>query len=471
MNDTEALVIGGGISGLAVAQRLAREGLKVEVWERATRPGGKIQSIARDGYLMERGAAMLLNFRPDVSRFVADAELENTKQTRADVDHRYVISEGQLKELPMKLGAFLLSDVWSTRGKLRMMLEPFIPSGGHRDETVSQFVTRRLGAEVLDKALGPYVAGLLASDPDHASARSVLPRLVALEQRYGSIAVGAFVHRVLKRKTASVTEAFSFQGGMETMAQTLASADGVCFCGEHTVTGLSRTRHGWQVAARTAAGERVVSAAQVVLSTPAYTAGALLRAPSAELSALLEGIEYASLNVVHTGFDESAIQHPLDGNGFLTQGLGGSPLIGSMWMTSVFDDRAPPGNALLCNYLGGAQYPGTVTWSNERLVGAAITALRPLLGIRAEPEMIRVDRHSRALPLYHRDYCGRTERLQQLLGTLPGLHIVANYLGGVAVRDRLACAMQTATQVVKMARRPTSTSHSLPRLVPNLQNT
>jgi len=471
MNDTEALVIGGGVSGLAVAQRLARVGLRVEVWERESRPGGKIQSASRDGYLTEKGAAMLFNFRPDVTRFVADAGLENAKQARADVDHRHVISNGQLKELPMKMGSLVFSDVWSTRGKLRMMLEPFVPKGRRQDETVSQFVTRRLGPEMLDKAMGPYVAGLLASDPDLASARAVLPRLVALEQKYGSIAVGAFVHRVLRRKTATVTEAFSFQGGMETLARTLVRADGVCFCGGHTVTALSQTRDGWQVVARTAAGERVVRAAQVVLSTPAHTAAALLRAPSAELAALLDGIKYASLNVVHTGFDRRVIEHPLDGNGFLAQGLNGTPLIGSMWMSSLFDDRVPPGRVLLSNYLGGARHPGTITWSDERLVDAAITALQPLLGIRAEPEMVHVDRHGRALPLYHGDYCSRTQQLQQLLATLPGLHITANYRGGVAVRDRLACAMQTATQIVEAVRRPTSTSHSLPGLVLNPQNT
>jgi oxygen-dependent protoporphyrinogen oxidase len=258
---------------------------------------------------------------------------------------------------------------------------------------------------------------------------------------------------------------------METLARTLASADGVCFCGDHTVTSLSRTRDGWQVAASTATGEREVRTAQVVLSTPAYTAADLLRAANAELAGLLDGIEYASLNVVHTGFDRRAIRHPLDGYGFLAQGHNGTPLIGSMWMSSLFDDRVPSGRTLLSNYLGGALYPGTVTWSDERLVDAAITALQPLLGIRAEPEMVRVDRHVRALPLYHGDYCGRMQRLQQLLAPLPGLHIVANYLGGVAVRDRLACAMQTATLLVEAARTPASTSHSLPGLVLNPQNT
>jgi len=461
MNETDALIIGGGISGLAVAQRLARDGLKVEIWERESRPGGKIQSTSQDGYLTEKGAAMMLNFRPDVTRFIADACLENAKQARTDVDHRHVISNGQLKEIPMKMGSLLFSDVWSTRGKLRMMLEPFVPTGRQQDETVSQLITRRLGREMLDKAMGPYVAGLLASDPEHACARSVLPRLAALEQRYGSIAIGALVHRFFKRKTATETEAFSFRGGMETLVKMLVSANGVRFCGDHTVNHLSRTRDGWQVVAGTATGERVVRAAQVVLSTPAYTAATLVRESNIELATLLDGVDYASLNVVHTGFDRRRIQHSLDGNGFLAQGLDGTPLIGSMWMSSLFEGRVPSGRILLSNYLGGALYPGTVSWSAERLVDAAITALRPLLGIHGEPEMARVDRHVRALPLYHGNYYARMQRLQQLLATLPGLHIVANYRGGVAVRDRLACAMQTATELIATVRKPASTCLSV----------
>ena len=313
--------------------------------------------------------------------------------------------------------------------------------------------------------MGPYVACILASDPELANAKSVLPRLVALEQQYGSIAMGAFVHRVLRRKTATATEAFSFQGGMETLAQRLANAEGVCFRGEHTVTALSRSRDGWRVAARTTTGERVVHAAQLVLSTPAYTAANLLREQSAELSTLLDGIEYASLNVVHTGYDRGAIEHPLDGNGFLAQGLGGTPLIGSMWMSSLFDRRAPAGRALLSNFVGGALYPGTTAWSDARLLDAAIKALRPLLGIRSDPEMGRIDRHRRAMPLYHGDYCRRMQRLQHLLVTQPGLYLAANYRGGIAVRDRLGAAMQTASMIIERARAPKSRRYSLPSLV------
>ena len=454
MNEIEVLVVGGGISGLAVAQRLGQQGIRVEVWDRAAKPGGLVRSVRKDGYLTEQAAAMLLNFRPDVTRFISDARLEDRKQPRIEVDHRYVISDGRLRELPMKMGALLMSDIWSMRAKLRMILEPLARRSRGGEESVSEFVRRRLGGEVLDKALGPYVAGLLASDPDRASAEAVLPRLVALERRWGSIVLGALVHRLLRRRSAVQTEAFSFQGGMGTLAGVLAEADGVCFCGGHEAVSLLPTGNGWLATARTSTGERDVRASQVILSSPASTTAGLVRSTQAELASLLDTIEYAPLNVVHTGFHRHGIHHALDGNGFLSLGDVGAPLIGCMWMSSIFEDRAPAGRALLSNYVGGARHPYTVSWSNRQLVDSVLETLRPLIGLRSEPEMVRVDRHRRALPLYHDNYCERARRIRELVAPLSGLHLVANYLGGVSLRDRLACAMQAADTVLTTVGRP-----------------
>lgn len=458
MNDIEVLVVGGGISGLAVAQRLGQQGIRVEVWDRAAKPGGMVRSVRKDGYLTEQAAAMLLNFRPDVTRFISEARLEDRKQPRIEVDHRYVISDGRLRELPMKMGPLLMSDIWSMRTKLRMMLEPLARRSRGGEESVSEFVRRRFGEEVLEKALGPYVAGLLASDPDRASAEAVLPRLVALERRWGSIVLGALVHRLFRRRSAVQTEAFSFRGGMATLAGVLAEADGVCFCGGHEAVSLLPTGNGWLATARTRMGEREVRASQVILSTPASTTAGLIRSTQAELASLLDTIEYAPLNVVHTGFHRHGIRHALDGNGFLSLGDAGAPLIGCMWMSSIFDDRAPAGRALLSNYVGGARHPYTASWSDRRLVDSVLEALRPLIGLRSEPEMVRVDRHRRSLPMYHDNYCERARRIRELAAPLSGLHLVANYLGGVSVRDRLACAMQAADKVLATVDRPSAAS-------------
>jgi oxygen-dependent protoporphyrinogen oxidase len=210
MSDLDVLVIGGGISGLAVARLLAQRGLRAEVWEKEARPGGKIATDQRDGYLTERAAAMVLNFRPEVSRFMRDFDLTESRIMRDGAANRYLVDHGRLLSVPLKIGAMICSPLWSTRGKLRLLAEPFIPRGKNENETVAEFINRRLGSEVLEKAMGPFITGPLASDPDMASALATLPRLTALEKRYGSLTLGVFVHRVLRRRTAVETEAFSF---------------------------------------------------------------------------------------------------------------------------------------------------------------------------------------------------------------------------------------------------------------------
>lgn len=449
MDKVDALVVGGGISGLASAWWLARAGLSVEVWEADERVGGKIMSTRQDGYLTERAASMLLNFRPEVAELVRGAGLEPAKTARAPAAEarRYLLHRGSLKALPMHLGAIAASPLWSLRGKLRLLAEPFIFSGGRDDEPVSEFATRRFGREMLEKAMEPFVAGMLAADAEQASAAAVLPRLVALEQRYGSIAAGVLVNRILRRRTASITEAFSFCGGMATLAEELAYAPGIDLRTGHAAEELARARDGWQATA--AHGRRTVSARHVIVATPAPAAAALLDPLDGELAGLLRGIDYAGVTVVHMGLARDAVGHALDGNGFLAPKQESANLTGNLWMSTLFPDRAPPGKVLLTSYLGGARAPRVADWDDGRVVSEALDTLRPLLGLKAAPEMVRIDRHREALPLYHGAYQARMGAIASRLQHAPGLHLEAGYRGGVSVRDRLACGHAVASRILK----------------------
>ncbi|HDK38014.1 MAG TPA: protoporphyrinogen oxidase, partial [Thiolapillus brandeum] len=219
--ETQVLIIGGGISGLSTAWWLAQKGIAVELWEAAHRPGGKIRSRREAGYLTDDAAALLVNFRPQVDQMISRIGLDQHKQQRDESLKRYIIHNNQLTPVPMLLPTLLASPLWSLPAKLRLMREPFIPKGAHTGETVSQFIRRRLGQEILDTAMDAFVSGTLASDPDLAEAQSVLPRLTALEQRYGSLTMGMFINKVVKRRRANKADTFSFAGGMEQLVQTL----------------------------------------------------------------------------------------------------------------------------------------------------------------------------------------------------------------------------------------------------------
>ena len=250
MNDVDVLVIGAGISGLAIAHLLAQTGVSVQVWEQGKRPGGKIRTEKHNGYLLEQAASMVLNFRPEVNRFLSESGLQQSKALLSPGTNRYLLHKGQLLKLPMKLGQMITSPMWSLQGKLRLLLEPFIPSSYDENETVSEFIRRRLGNEFLERAMEPYIAGTLASDAEHANAIATLPRLTALEKRYGNLTLGVFVHRVLGKRTATVQESFSFHGGMATLIETLARNPGIRFRNGLSVTELNPCGQGWLVHGR-----------------------------------------------------------------------------------------------------------------------------------------------------------------------------------------------------------------------------
>lgn len=450
---TDILVVGGGVSGLSLAWWLTRAGLSVEVWEAEARAGGKIQSTRQDGYLTERAASLLMNFRPEVNELVAAAGLDDAKIGRAPLaaTRRYLLHAGRLQALPMRLGAMIASPLWSWRGKLRLLAEPFIPPQARKDESVSEFITRRLGRELLDKAMEPFVAGTLAADPDQACAASTLPRLTALEHRYGSFTAGILAHRLLRRRTACRADTFSFRNGMETLVQRLAAAPGLRLHTRHRVEAIERVAGEWQVTATTPVGERELRAGQLVLATPSGAAASLLGRLDPELAELLGGIAYAPLMLVHLGFDRAAVGHALDGAGFLTPRSETSVLTGNLWMSTVFPGRAPEGKVLMTAYLGGARAPQVADWSEKRATDETLGTLRRLLGITADPEMVRIDAHRAALPLYYGAYEARLAAVSARLAQWPGLHLEANYRGGVSVRDRIVRGRTAANVIARQA--------------------
>lgn len=447
MTNPQVLIIGGGLSGLSTAWSLARRGIRVEVWEADHQPGGKIRSTREQGYLTERAAGLLVNFRPQVDQLIEAAGLDDSRRGRSKALNRYVVHRGELARVPMQLPAMALSPLWSTAAKLRLLGEILIPRGSASGESVSSFIRRRLGQEILETAIDPFVAGTLASDPRLASAEAVLPRLTALEQRYGSITLGMLVNRVLKRRRANQADTFSFQGGMGELIQALSTAPGVRLRTGMRAEGMEPAKHGWQVFGTDGGRPCRCHAGQLVISTPAAQAGALLAPLDRHLAACLREIPYAPLAVLHLGLRERQIRHPLDGTGFLVPRREKLPFNGNLWMSSLFPDRAPAGCVLLTSYLGGARNPRQVEKSREQLAAETLHGLAPLLGLHGDPEYVRLDRHERALPLYHGDYAARTRRIREQVERLPGVHIAANYLDGVSVRERLYQGLRTASRI------------------------
>ncbi len=455
-HDLDVLIIGGGISGLSTAWWLAQSGLQVQVWEKSTRPGGKIKTHTENGFRTEQAASMIMNFKSEVDQFFSQSGLEQYKAKRLlkAENNRYLINKGTLQPLPMTIARLFFSSMWSTQGKFRLLMEPFVGKAKIANESVTEFITRRFGQEFLEKAMEPFIAGTLASDPDLASAQHVIPRLTALENKFGSITAGIFAHKITGKRTARNPESFSFNEGMEALPQQLASDPKLCFRGNiHVNKIIQHGPHHWEVQAAGPEGEIQCKARHVVISSPAAAAAQLLKPVSQSLSELLENIEYAPLSVVHIGLEQSAVSHPLDSAGFLVprqeKNAAKMTINGNLWMSSIFSNRAPEHCILLSSYIGGIRQPSAINFSEQESIARVLKDISPLLGIHADPIMARIDKHQKALPLYHAQYPEKIKAINKELCAHPGLHLEANYIGGVSIRDRIVSSKKAASQIIE----------------------
>ena len=252
--DSDVVVIGAGLSGLVTAFALARAGLRVQVIEAAPRTGGVISTVRRDGMLYERGPNSALDTHPRISELLDQLGIAAERVEASTVSsRRYVLRDGTPAALPTSPTAFFSTRLFSAAAKLRLLREPFIaPAPATADESVTQFVTRRLGHELLDYAIEPFVAGVYAGNPDELSVTAAFPKLYALEQRYGSLIKGQIKgarERARRDERAkNVAGSFSFRDGMQTLTDALTRALPTVLV-DTMVTRLERTQR-WNEAER-----------------------------------------------------------------------------------------------------------------------------------------------------------------------------------------------------------------------------
>lgn len=449
----QVIVIGGGLSGLATAFQLRRKGLAVQVLESGTRAGGLIRSERVDGFLLEHAATCLFNYLPEVDFFCRNLGLESVQVFRQEVaKKRYLLRNGKPTPVPMHVGGFLRTDLISLPGKLRLLLEPFIPKGATNGEheSVAGFISRRFGNEIYNRAIEPYVSGTLAGDGERACLRSTFSQFAVLEAEHGSIVKGAIARKLRGIRSASCNaRVSSFQEGMGVLSGSIATHLGEDFLPGRCVIGMQRRGRQWEVVVQLADGSVQTHIADaVVVATPAYVASSLVSDLSQDLGSLLAGISYSPMVVTHLGYAREAISHALDGIGCLVPKCEpGFDLLGSLWPTTLFANRAADGRVLCMNYLGGARSPWMLELSDAELLARSEENLQRMIGVRGQSILSRVTRHQRALPQYNLGHQMFLRAVEEHLKLLPGLFLAGNYFRGVSVRVCITQGEQIAERV------------------------
>jgi len=454
-------IIGAGITGLTAAFYLRRKGIPVTVYEAGSRVGGVIQSIRKGGYLAECGPNTLLETSPKITQFIRDAGLESR---RLDSDPRagarYVVRYRRPIAMPGSPLGFFATELFSFKAKLAVLREPFVPRRRDgREESVADFVKRRLNQEFLDQAIDALVAGVYAGDPYKLSVQQALPRLAELETRYGSLIKGQIFGAGERKRRGEIAKdrapKFSFDEGLQVLPDTLAAQLGDCVKLETIVAKLRQTSDGWWLNLLTKNGATSAEHSALIYCGTAHKLAELqttLTRPSATLSHQIgEGLgEGTSLNLtafseiryppvasVVLGFRREDVAHPCQGFGMLIPKVEGFNILGTIFSSSLFPNRAPAGHLTLTSYVGGERQPELALLPAEKLVELTCADLRVLLGVRGQPTFVHCVVYPRAIPQYNLGYGRYRGRLTEIENRVPGLLFAGHYRDGVSLGDSI----------------------------------
>lgn len=447
-------VIGGGITGLTAAFYLQRHGVPVTLYESSGRVGGAIQSLREGGYLAEFGPNTILETSPRVTELVQDAGLTSR---RLDPDRaasaRYVVRYGRPIAMPSSPFGMLGTDLFTWKAKLAIVREPFVtPRRDGKEESVAEFVIRRLGQEFLDHAIDALVAGVYAGDPYKLSVPHAFPKLGQLEARYGSLIKGQIFGARDRKKRGEVAKdrapKFSFDLGLQVLPDTLREKLGGGVRLNSRVTGLAQADSGWTVTFEQEGVESREYHQSVVLATRAFELASLKVESTARLELpTLQDIRYPPVASVVLGFRREDVEHPCSGFGMLIPRVEGFKILGTIFSSSLFPNRAPAGHLTLTSYVGGERYPELAGLSADELTQITCEDLKKLLGVKGNPTFQHVVFYPRAIPQYNVGYGRFRDLMTDIESRAPGLFFAGHYRDGISLSDCIVSGRKVADRV------------------------
>jgi len=444
----DVIVVGGGVAGLTAAWDLHRAGLEVMVLEAGDDVGGNVRTQARDDFRMECGPHSFMGSAEHVWRLVEELDLgEQVEEAAAVAGNRYIFRRGRLHALPLSPAAFIWTRLLSFRGKARLAFEPFVRAGGTPDDSAWDFFTRRFGEEAASWIMSPFISGIYAGDIQALGARAAFPKFWRFEQESGSMIRGAMRYmRDKKRRLAAAGT--PYRKGLFTIYRGIGglTATAGARLAQRILTGVSvgeiaRDRDGIRV---TWDSGRATARA-VVLAAPPPLAASVLASAAPGAADALEEIPMVPVAVLHwSPLDEAAGPWP-EGFGALIPRQEGLRVLGTLFPSQLFEDRAPEGRRLFTSYYGGALDPDAASLGDDELLALAREEHRTLFGF--EPghlEGVEVMRYRHAIPQLLPDHPEVVDRIRSAAGVIHGLFLAGNYLTGVGIENAVESGYHAA---------------------------
>lgn len=459
MAPKKVLVLGGGIAGLTAANVLRSRGSEVMLLEASSRVGGNVRTIRRDGFLAEAGPNSFIVEEKELYDFLREnGVLDAAIDVAPAAKKRYIVRSGKPIAVPSSPLGAVTTPLFSFFGKLRMLGDIFIPRGSaENEESVADFVRRRIGREMYNYALNPLVAGVFAGDPEKLSVRYAFPKVWHLDQKYGSLIRGTLPNAKAKKASGLYEKkrTLSFPEGMETLPKILAKNLGRCVRVNATLTELVPEGNRWRARWFTCGSvcdffeQDDVFDAVVVAVPPRewkkiFSAVPALAEP---LSQAAETLVSPPVTTLTLGYKREDVAHPLDGFGALVPELEKRKILGSLWTSSFFPNRAPDGFVTLTTYIGGARQPEIARRSREEQFEIAREELAALFGVKGVPAFVEICEHAEAIPQYNLGYGNFLKAIDAAENAFPNLRFCGNYRGGIAVGATLLNAVRCGKEL------------------------
>ena len=436
-------IVGGGISGLATAFYIKKGNPKAQItlFEKEDKLGGKMMTKECKGFLFEEGSNGFLSNKPDTLNLVKESGNEDLLLRSSDKARMRFIYKDALHKLPETPGAFLATPLLSWFGKLRVAAEIFIPAKkDDSDETLQSFGYRRVGKEMTNAFLDPMTAGIFASKPDKISVNAAFPAVVKLEKEYGGLFKGMLKKK--KKEAGPGGVLMSFKGGVGAFIDSLAKSIDMEIKTNTQIKSIEKEDDKFVLHVE----DDTEEFDKVILSTPAYESAKILNKVDPEFSVLLHDVEYSPISVVGLGYDN--LKHNLNGFGLLTTTSSKKDILGVLWDSSIFTDRASQDRKALRVMIGGQRNPTLALKSEEELKSIAIQGVKETMGIEELPSTVYVKKWEKGIPNYRVGHLEKMGKLFEKLKKYEGLSLSSNAYFGVGLNDCVKNSKEVADEVL-----------------------
>jgi len=450
---TEVVIIGAGLTGLTIGFYLKKEGIDFKIVERLGKTGGVIQTIKEQGFVYETGPNTGVISHPEMAELFEDLADRCTLETAdPNAKRRLIWKNNVWHALPSGLFSAIGTPLFTWYDKFRILGEPFRKKGTDPNESLAQLVKRRLGKSYLDYAVDPFISGIYAGNPNELVTRYAMPKLYNLEQEYGSFIKGAMKKAKLPktdREQKASREVFSAKGGLNNLIDALTESIGpenILLSAENTL--VKPTQSGFELQITTPEQLISLETSQLVTTCGGYALADLLPFLDAEEIAPFDELKYAAVTQVLLGFKRWKGMS-LRAFGGLVPGIENKNILGVLFPSSFFEDRAPKDGALLSVFMGGTKRPDIIKMDNDQIQALLDKELpRMLSDRRLSPDMIRICRYPKAIPQYGENTGKRYLMIEMLQEKFSGLILAGNIRDGIGMADRVKQGRSIAEKLI-----------------------